>query len=320
MDKEFFAEKEQAGERLDLFLMKKTKDLSRNQIQQGIADQNILLNSKATKPSAKIQTGNNIQIKDSFFNNLDKPIDLIGEDIPLKIIYEDKNLMAIDKPANLVVHPAQGSTSGTLVNALIKHQPEIIKVVDEESAGSRVRPGIVHRLDKDTSGLILVAKNKRTLSLLTQQLADKKINKTYTALVYGETQNSGSVENYIGRDNSDRKKMAVIRQDKGKLAITNFEKVKSYTFNDSVLSLLKINIPTGRTHQIRVQLKSIGHPVIGDQTYFSKESKKVSSILGAHRQMLHASEIEFCAPGQIKALHLKSDLPEDFELVLIKLS
>jgi len=320
MIKKITIENEQARERLDVFICKKYPEISRNQIQKAIDDQNIKVNGNVAKPGLKLKTGDSLEINELFILELDKSIELIAENIPLKIIYEDDNLIAVDKPAGLVVHPAHGNLTGTLVNALISHEPGITRVVDTNSSGSNVRPGIVHRLDKDTSGIILVAKNKKTLSFLSTQLQSKKIIKTYLALVYGNTENVGSIEGYIGRDKNNRKRMAETDSQHGKLALTNFKTIKRYKFTNRDLSLLEINIPTGRTHQIRLQMKSIGFPIIGDQTYYTKESKNLSSLLHAIRQMLHAWKIEFYLPESGDRIKLQSDTPDDMSQVLNTLS
>lgn len=320
MIKKYRVSKNEIGERLDIFIQKKIFTFSRNQIQEGIKSGKILLNGASIKSSHKLRDGDLISVDYNYFVNLSKPMELIAEKIPLKVLFEDQYILVIDKPADMVVHPADGNLTGTLVNALLEYSPEIISSKNDNSVHASVRPGIVHRLDKDTSGIIIVAKNSKSLSSLSRQLAAKNIKKTYSVLVYGETAKSGEVKSFLGRAKNDRKKIAVLDKSKGKLAITKYKKIDEYLLGKDKLSLLSIEIPTGRTHQIRVQLTSIGHPIIGDQTYFSKESKHFSDQIGAKRQMLHASKIEFHHPINNKIISIESKLPADFQLILNKLS
>ncbi|MEI8061070.1 MAG: RluA family pseudouridine synthase [Candidatus Berkelbacteria bacterium] len=320
MIKKIIVSKNEAGERLDIFLQKKLVDFSRSQIQEAIKNGQILVNGLSSKASLKIGDEDIIEINFDFFENLSKPAELIGEKIPLDVLFEDENIIVINKPSGMVVHPAHGNLTGTLVNALLDYAPEIISSKNDDSAYAAVRPGIVHRLDKDTSGIIIVAKNAKSLSSLSKQMHSKNINKTYTALVYGDAAKSGEIKSYLGRDKIDRKKMAVQDEANGKLAITKYSKIQKYIYGKAELSLMKIEIPTGRTHQIRVQMKSIGLPVIGDQTYFSKESKKISDELGIKRQLLHASKIVFHHPVNNKEIQIDSTLPTDFQAILGKIS
>ncbi|MCX6811052.1 MAG: RluA family pseudouridine synthase [Candidatus Berkelbacteria bacterium] len=319
MIKKIIVEKSEAGERLDVFLQQKIPDFSRNQIQDSIKTKRILVNNFPTKPAGKINTDDQIQIDIDYFDDLSKPIELIAEKIPLDVLFEDENILVIDKPAGMVVHPAHGNLSGTLVNAILDYEPNIADTVTTGTNYEKMRPGIVHRLDKDTSGVIIVAKNAKSLSSLSKQLANKTIKKTYLSLVFGETAKSGEIKSFLGRDKNDRKKIAVTDKDHGKLAITKFKKTQSRSYGDNKLSLLLIEIPTGRTHQIRTQMKSIGHPVIGDQTYFTKESKNISDIIGIKRQLLHASKIEFYHPKDNKIMVVESATSADFLAALNKL-
>jgi 23S rRNA pseudouridine1911/1915/1917 synthase len=308
------------GERLDIFLEKKLSVFSRNQIQKAIEMQKIYLNDHLVKPSLKVKKGDKISFEENYFADLGKPMKLTAEKIPLTVLYEDGNILVVNKPAGMVVHPASGNTTGTLVNALLSYDPNIIKAKSNSSNNSSNRPGIVHRLDKDTSGIIIIAKNSNTLSQLSSQLQRKEIKKNYTALVFGEAPSNGVIETNIGRDKNERKKMAIVNGPNGKLAITKYKRIRKIIFKSKLLTLLSIEIPTGRTHQIRVQLKSIGLPIIGDQTYFSKDSKNLSDELKIKRQLLHASKISFTNPKDSKIIEIESKLPNDFQTTLDKFS
>jgi len=310
----------EAGERLDIFLEKKLSVFSRNQIQKAIEKQKIYLNNNLAKPSYKVKKGDKVTYDEQYFVDLGKPMELIAEKIPLTFLYEDENILVVDKPAGMVVHPANGNKTKTLVNALLNYEPEIINAKTNSSNDSSQRPGIVHRLDKDTSGIIIIAKNSNTLTQLSSQLQRRKIKKNYMALVFGEAPASGTIQSNIGRDKYERKKMNIVEAPNGKVAITKYKTMRKIVFRNSSLSLLSIEIPTGRTHQIRVQLKSIGLPIIGDQTYFSKESKNFSDKLKIKRQLLHANKISFTNPKDSKILEIESKLPDDFQTTLEKFS
>ena len=319
MIKKIQVNKTEIGERLDIFLQKKVGDFSRNQIQEAIKNGAILVNGIAEKSSYKTRQDDKISLDAKYFTVLSKPVELIDEKIALKVLFEDEYILVIDKSAGMVVHPAHGNFSGTLVNALLDYTPEIVKSRMDNSAYASTRPGIVHRLDKDTSGIIVVAKNPQSLSQLSKQLSEKQIEKNYIALVFGDTAKSGEIKSYLGRDNNNRKKITVTNAISGKLAVTKFLKIQKYTFNSNELSLLSITIPTGRTHQIRVQMKSIGHPIIGDQTYFTKDSKNLSDIIGLKRQFLHANKIKFSHPTNHKSMEIESELPADLQSIIDKL-
>jgi len=245
------------------------------------------------------------------------PSRLEPEAIPLSIVFEDRDLLVIDKPAGLVVHPGAGVRSGTLVHALIHHDPAIASV------GGESRPGIVHRLDKDTSGLMIVARTAGAHRALVEAIAARAVHRVYAALVWGQPRRpSGSLEAAIGRDPSNRKRMAVVRRG-GKPAVTRWRVVEGF----SLAALLEVSLETGRTHQIRVHLGHLGHPVIGDPTYGGRGKKQLSP--GSHqrslvagllerlsRQALHASELRFAHPSTGEDLHFTSPLPEDFARAL----
>ena len=242
---------EETGERIDSFLSGKT-EFTRTRIQQLIKEQNIMVNGKATKSSYKIKKDDEIGIEVPEAETTEiKP-----ENIKIDIVYEDSYIAVINKQAGLVVHPAHGHCSGTLVNAILYH------IKDLSGINGEIRPGIVHRLDKDTSGLIVIAKNDKVHATLTEMFQEKKIRKTYLAILKGKLNKSeGKVVTQIGRDKNDRKKMTVIDDiTKGKTAITNYRVISQ----NSLFTLVKVNIETGRTHQIRVHMRHLGYPILGD--------------------------------------------------------
>ena len=282
------------GKRLDLYIAERT-ELTRTRIQQLIKDGNINVNNKKSKPSYKVEKNDFIEmiIPD------EKEIDLIPENINIKILYEDSDIAVIDKEAGIVVHPSHGHESGTLVNAVMYH------IKDLSGINGEIRPGIVHRLDKDTSGLLIIAKNDTAHLRLSEMFGSSGIRKTYIAILKGKiNKESGKLETLIGRDPKDRKKMAVVKTN-GKTAITYFQVLDK----NEKFSLVKVNIQTGRTHQIRVHMKYLGYPVLGDSVY--GRDKKI-----AGRQMLHAYKLEFLHPVTQKAMKIISELPQDFEKAL----
>lgn len=296
----FTATEEFKNKRLDIFLQGAMEDISRAAVQKFIDEGCVEINGKKiSKAGTKLKGNEEIKIEIP-----EKEILVLkGENIPLDIIYEDKYIAVINKPSDMTVHPAQDNYSGTLVNALLYHFDTLSNINEDN-----IRPGIVHRLDKDTSGLIIIAKTNEAHEKLVEMFQSKKMKKTYVAVCKGNFKNkSGRLENLIGRDPFDRKKMAVVEIN-GKKAITNYEVI------DEVqdFSLLKINIETGRTHQIRVHMKYLNHPILGDSTYGSP-----SKIIG--RQMLHAYMLEFIHPITKEIIKLKGEIPQDFADVLKKL-
>ena len=284
----------ESGKRLDTYLAENT-ELTRTRIQQLIKEENIKVDNKKVKSSYKIEIGENIEI----LIPEEKQIDLIAQNININIVYEDNDIAVIDKKAGLVIHPSYGHESGTLVNAIMFH------INDLSGINGEIRPGIVHRLDKDTSGLIIIAKNDKAHNKLSEMFKNKEINKTYLAIVKGSLgKDTGRLETQMGRDLKDRKKMSVLKTG-GKTAITNYEVLDK---NDK-FSLVRVNIETGRTHQIRVHMKYLGYPILGDSVY-GKESKSVK------RQMLHAYKLEFIHPVTGKEMIIKSEIPKDFSEVL----
>ena len=285
---------EEPGARLDKYVSEKCPELSRSQAQRLIADGKITVNGIPAKPSLKLRTGDRIRITIP----PPPPSHLEPEAIPLNIVYEDDDLLVVDKPAGLTVHPAPGHPSHTLVNALLSHLPSL------PDTGEPLRPGIVHRLDKDTSGLVIVAKNNVAHMKLASQFKSRSVVKTYVALVKGHLElGEGVIEAKIGRDPHHRKRMAVVAS--GREARTEY-RVLRYIGN---YTLLEVKPRTGRTHQIRVHLSAIGFPVVGDATYGGK-----SPLLS--RQFLHAAKLGFRLPSTGEYVEFKSNLPPDLAKML----
>jgi 23S rRNA pseudouridine1911/1915/1917 synthase len=287
-----------AGIRLDKFVGVSCPGLSRTHARQLIDGGFVTVNGKIAKPSLKLNPGDSIKvtIPPAAASRLE------AENIPLKILYEDADLLVIDKPAGLAVHPAPGHPSSTLVNAILSYLPALAKDADS------LRPGIVHRLDKDTSGLILVAKNRAAQANLSDQFKNRIVKKSYLALVKGKlTPLKGTIEAAIGRDPSHRQRMAVVS--KGREARTEYRVIRYY----GNYTLLEIKPETGRTHQIRVHLAAIGFPVAGDATYGLKSPH-------FPRQFLHASQISFLLPSTGARVEFTSPLPDDLEKVLGEIS
>ncbi len=286
-----------AGERevrLDKYVCQQLPELSRSRVQRLIAEGHITVNGRPAKPGLKLNTGDKIKVTIP----PTPPSRLEPEDIPLNILYEDDDLLLVDKPAGLTVHPAPGHPGHTLVNALLAHLPRLA------DSGDALRPGIVHRLDKDTSGVMLVAKNSQAQADLAGQFKSHSVNKAYLVLVRGHlTPETGVIEAAIGRDPRHRQKMAVVAR--GREARTEY-KVIRYIMG---YTLLEVRPRTGRTHQIRVHLAAIGFPVVGDKIYGVR-----SPFLD--RQFLHASRLGFRLPATGEYVEFKSELPEDLKRAL----
>ena len=288
------------GVRLDSYITKKLNDLSRANIQRLIEDGNILVNSAKQKISYKVNSGDKIEI------TIPEPkkIDLKPQDIKVEIVYEDNDIIVVNKPKGLVVHPAVGNPDGTLVNAIMNICKDSLSGI-----GGEVRPGIVHRLDKDTTGLLIVAKNDKAHINLSEQIKNREVKKIYIALVRGNIpENEATINMPIGRSTKDRKKMAVVKN--GKEAVTHFkviDRFKNYT-------LLEIKIDTGRTHQIRVHMAEIGYPVVWDMVYSNGKNE-----FGVEGQMLHAKSLDFKHPITGKNMHLEAELPKYFKDIIDKL-
>lgn len=289
--------KDFVGLRIDKAVSLKDKNLSRAAVQRMIEEGNILVNGKNTKVSYKISLGDEITI----IKEEPKEIELKAEDIPLDIIYEDNDILVVNKQKGLVVHPGNGNPDGTLVNAIMAHCKDSLSGI-----GGEIRPGIVHRIDKDTSGLLIIAKNDKAHINMSEQIKNHEVKKTYIALVRGKTkENQATIDMPIARSNKDRTKMAVSKN--GKNAITHFEVIERF----ADYTLLKVNIETGRTHQIRVHLSQIGYPIVGDFVYSNGRNP-----FGVEGQMLHSSKLEFKHPITGKEMVLEAKLPEYFEEVL----
>ena len=285
--------------RLDAYIAKKENNLSRSMIQKLIQSANILVNGSVQKESYKVKMNDIITINIP----LAKESELLKQNIPLNIIYEDDDILVINKEKGMVVHPGNGNPDGTLVNAIMAHCGDSLSGI-----GGEKRPGIVHRLDKDTSGLIIVAKNDKAHINLTNQIKNREVKKIYIALVRGIiAENEATINMPISRDPKDRIKMAVNKN--GKEAITHFkvlERYKRYT-------LIELKIDTGRTHQIRVHMSHIGFPVVGDEVYSNGKNE-----FGIKGQMLHAKSLDFLHPITNKKMHFEAPVPEYFEDVIKK--
>lgn len=298
--KEFIIEEEYAKLRLDKAIALKYTDLSRTNIQKLIEEENVFVNDKKAKASYKVEVGDKIQIEEIEA----KEISLKAQDIPLDVVYEDNDIIVVNKQKGLVVHPANGNPDGTLVNAIMSICKDSLSGI-----GGEIRPGIVHRLDKDTSGLIIIAKNDKAHIHLSEQIKNHEVKKTYIALVRGVIkENEATINMPIGRSEKDRKKMAVTKN--GKNAITHFKVIKRY----EKYTLLEIKIETGRTHQIRVHMSYIGYPIVGDTVYSNGKNP-----FGVTGQMLHAAKLTFKHPITNEELNLEAPLPEYFKEVLDRL-
>ncbi|WP_448821161.1 RluA family pseudouridine synthase [Cetobacterium sp.] len=296
---EIKVEEKDKGKRLDSFLNEFFEDATRNYIQKLIDSGNVLVGDKS-----KAKSGNKLKGKEVIIVKIpeDETLEVLPEDIPIDLVYEDKDMVIINKNPGVIVHPAQGYYTGTLVNAVLYH------IKDLSTINGIIRPGIVHRLDKDTSGLIVIAKNDTAHVKLTDMFKDKTIEKRYVCICKGNFKNSsGRIETLIGRDPRDRKKMAVVTEN-GKIAITNYEVL------DSVqgFSLVDVKIETGRTHQIRVHMKSLNHPILGDEIYGSGSEL-------TKRQMLHSYYLKFNHPITGKEMVILGELKEDFKDVARRL-
>ena len=285
--------------RIDAYISENT-EYSRTAAQRLIEENKIIVNGKKEKASYKVQNGDKIEIEEEPA----KEIELKAQDIPLEILYEDNDIIVVNKPKGMVVHPANGNPDGTLVNAIMSICKDSLSGI-----GGEIRPGIVHRLDKNTSGAIIIAKNDKAHINLSEQLKNHEIKKTYIALVRGIVkENNATINMPIGRSKKDRKKMDVDKN--GKEAITHFKVLKRY----QDCTLLEINIETGRTHQIRVHLSHIGYPIIGDEVYSNGKNKW--NIEG---QCLHAKSLDFKHPITEKEMHIEAELPKYFQKILEEL-
>lgn len=287
--------------RLDRYLAEQDESLSRSMIQKLLEDGKITVNGKQEKASYKVGQGDKIQI------DIEPPkeVKLEAQEIPLEVVYEDEDILVVNKQKGLVVHPGSGNWEGTLVNAIMAHCKDSLSGI-----GGELRPGIVHRLDKDTSGILIIAKNDKAHIAMSEQIKNREVKKMYLALVRGTiAENEATINMPIGRSIKDRKKMAVTKT--GKEAITHFRVLNRYTTSNASYTLLEIKIDTGRTHQIRVHMAEIGHPVIGDMVYSNGKNE-----FGVEGQCLHAKKLEFRHPITGEHMVLEAELPEYFKEIV----
>ena len=290
-----------AGERLDAFLARSVEGLTRSAAQRLLEEGCVLVNGKSGKKNCKLNIGDEVSVEVPE----PKPVDIVPKEIPLEIVYEDEDVLVINKPKGLVVHPAAGHQDDTLVNGLLFAKGDSLSGINGE-----LRPGIVHRIDKDTSGLLAVAKNDLAHVVLASQLKDHTMARTYECIVCGNLkEDSGTVDAPIGRHPSDRKKMCVNLRN-GKDAVTHWEVIKRYRGYTHV----RCRLETGRTHQIRVHMASLGHPILGDTVYGRKKPE-----LGQASQVLHAGILCFKHPRDEHPVVVMADLPAYFKEVLEKL-
>ena len=283
--------------RIDKVLTSLEPEITRSQLKNLINDGHVTVNGQAVKPKYKVQAGDKI----SLVKSEPQSLELTPENIPLDIVYEDDDVIVVNKPQGMVVHPAPGHPDHTLVNALLYHSPL-------STINGTFRPGIVHRIDKDTSGLLMVAKNDLAHQSLAEQLRNKTNKREYLALVYGQIkEDEGTIDAPLGRNPQDRKKQAVVKG--GRHAVTHFKVMKRY----DNFTLVKCILETGRTHQIRVHMKYIGHPLVGDPLYGPRK------MIGKNGQFLHAALLGFKHPRTGKEMVFEAPLPENFQKMLDKL-
>lgn len=292
---------EKSGVRIDSLIAEELPEISRSSAQKLIENGLVTLNGKAVKKNHKTTTGEEFEI------TLPEPevTDIIPQDIPLDVVYEDSDVIVVNKPRGMVVHPAPGHPDGTLVNALMYHCGDSLSGI-----GGAIRPGIVHRIDMDTSGLLIVAKNDAAHAHLSAQLSDRSLSRVYEAVVYGRLkEDSGTISAPIGRHPTDRKKMAVTEKN-SRSAVTHYQVIARYNGFTHVRCILE----TGRTHQIRVHMTHVGHPLLGDLVYGRKKAEK-----GLSGQCLHAKKLKFIHPTTNEPMAFETELPEYFKTVLSKL-
>jgi 23S rRNA pseudouridine1911/1915/1917 synthase len=295
---------EQAGERLDKYLASVLAGFSRAQIQRLIRDERVRIGATVPRANTPVRAGDRVvlDVPEQTLSTVDP------EELPLPILYEDADLVVVDKPAGMVVHPGAGHARGTLVNALLHH------VKDLSGIGGELRPGIVHRLDRGTSGVLVVAKHDRSHEALSRQFHDREVEKEYIALVWGVVQAGRRIDAPIGRDPKDRQKMSA-RARRARTAVTRI----TYAQHLRGVTLVRVAIATGRTHQIRVHLSEIGHPVVGDALYGGVRRRvpgDLRAVARLQRPFLHAARLAFRHPGDGRRLEFTAPLPEDLQTVL----
>lgn len=304
--------------RIDKFLMLRIENASRSKIQNAIDAENVLVNGKPIKASYKIKPLDQISI---VLPHPPRDTEVYPQDIPINIVYEDDDLLLVNKEAGMVVHPGYGNWDGTLVNALVFHFKQLPQL-----PGNDGRPGLVHRIDKDTSGLLLISKNEKAMTLLAKQFYDHSITRKYLALVWGDLQEDGTITGYIGRSAKDRKVMDVYSDEAdGKWSVTHYKVLERFNY----VTLISCKLETGRTHQIRAHMKHIGHPLFNDAPYggdkirkgtlFAKYKQFVENCFQIiPRQALHAQTLGFLHPTKKEIVNFESELPQDFTDVLEK--
>jgi len=305
--------------RIDKYLSNTIQNASRSKIQNAIDAESVLVNEKPTKASYKIKPGDNISV---VFPHPPKDTTIVPENIPLNIVYEDDDVLIVNKVAGMVVHPGYNNVSGTLVNALAYHFKDLPFATE-----NNIRPGLVHRIDKNTSGLLVIAKNEFAMTFLAKQFFDHSIKRSYLALVWGDfEENEGTVTGFIGRSNYDRRVFKMYEdEEKGKWSVTHYKVLERLHY----VTLIECRLETGRTHQIRVHMKDIGHPIFGDETYggdrvvkgttFSKYKQFIDNCFDiCQRQALHARSLGFIHPKTKKEIYFETELPNDMQAVLEK--
>ncbi|MBC8053249.1 MAG: RluA family pseudouridine synthase [Sphingobacteriaceae bacterium] len=304
--------------RIDKFLMHRVENASRNRIQNAIETGSVLVNDKQVKASYKVKPADIISV---VLPHPPRDTEVYPENIPLNIVYEDNDVLVVNKPAGMVVHPGYNNYNGTLVNGLVYHFRQLPQL-----PGNDGRPGLVHRIDKDTSGLLLISKNEFAMSYLAKQFFDHSITRKYIALVWGDLAEAGTVTGFIGRSVRDRKIMDIYDDEsKGKWSVTHYRVLERFNY----VTLIECQLETGRTHQIRAHMQHIGHPLFSDASYggdkivkgtvFSKYKQFIENCFEIiPRQALHAQTLGFEHPVSKERIHLESNLPADFQAVLDK--
>ena len=290
-----------AGERIDALLARNVENLSRSAAQRLLEQGDVLVNGAIVRKNYKSNLGDEISVT----LPQAEEVELVAQNIPLDVVFEDEDVIVINKVRGMVVHPAPGHSDGTLVNALLYHCGDSLSGI-----GGEKRPGIVHRIDMDTSGLLIVAKNDFAHRFLSDQLSDHSLSRVYEAIVYGRIrEDSGTVNAPIGRHPTDRKRMAIVAKG-GRDAVTHYEVIARY----NGFTHIRCRLETGRTHQIRVHMEKLGHPLLGDMVYGRKRAEK-----GLEGQCLHARELRFIHPRTGEEVHLQTELPKYFQTILAKL-